>query len=212
MLEALNLHIVLNYIVELVASWGYAGIFVMMAIESSFLPLPSEVVMIPAGYLIYKGEMAFFPAFMAGVLGSVAGALVNYYLALWVGKPFLHRYGKYLLISEASLTKTEEFFREHGSFSTFTGRLIPVVRHLISLPAGLARMNMTKFIFYTATGAAIWVAILLLVGYFIGHNQDLIHIYMDKIILATLALIAVSTVAYIYVRKKINKKRAAKLN
>ncbi len=196
-----------NFLLDLVSGWGYWGIFIMMAIESSFIPLPSEVIIIPAGYLIHKGEMAVLPVMVAGVLGSIVGALVNYYLALLVGKPFLHKYGKYFLISESSLTKTEDFFREHGSFSTFTGRLIPVIRHLISIPAGLARMNMIKFITYTALGAAIWVAILIALGYFIGQNEELLHIYLHKIVVATLVLIALSTILYVYIRKNCRKNK-----
>ncbi|MCO6433056.1 DedA family protein, partial [Nitrosomonas nitrosa] len=113
----------------------------MMALESSFVPFPSEVVMIPAGYLASKGEMNIFAAILSGITGSLAGALFNYYLAVRFGRPFLIQYGRYVMFSEITMQKMEDFFARHGHISTFTGRLIPVVRQYISLPAGLAKMD-----------------------------------------------------------------------
>ncbi|MEK7843517.1 MAG: DedA family protein, partial [Pseudomonadota bacterium] len=153
---------IIDWIVRTVGGLGYPGIFIMMFLESSFVPFPSEVVMIPAGYLAYKGEMNLVLAILAGTLGSLTGALFNYYLAVKLGRPFLLHYGKYVMFSEASLRKMEDFFARHGHISTFTGRLIPVVRQYISLPAGLARMNLAVFSFYTSLGAGIWVTILAL--------------------------------------------------
>ena len=130
---------IINFIVETVGSLGYTGIFIMMFLESSFFPFPSEVVMIPAGYLASKGEMNIYLVLLFGILGSLAGALFNYYFAIKLGRAFLLRYGKYVLISEETILKMEDFFKAHGHISTFSGRLIPVVRQYISLPAGLAR-------------------------------------------------------------------------
>jgi membrane protein DedA with SNARE-associated domain len=195
---------IINFIVETVGSLGYTGIFIMMFLESSFFPFPSEVVMIPAGYLAYKGEMNIYLVVLFGILGSLAGALFNYYFAIKLGRAFLMRYGKYILISEETIEKMEEFFKKHGHISTFSGRLIPVVRQYISLPAGLARMNLFVFSLYTSLGAGIWVIILTLLGYFLGGNEDLIKEYLHTIIIVILILLAI--LAFWYYKKNKNKK------
>ncbi|MGB6328651.1 MAG: DedA family protein [Halarcobacter sp.] len=196
------LHEIVDFVVNMVAQLGYIGIFVMMFLESSFFPFPSEVVMIPAGYLAYKGEMNLFIAIFAGIAGSLAGAVFNYYLAIKFGRKFLSKYGKYVLIKEETLEKMESFFEKHGHISTFSGRLIPAVRHYISLPAGLARMNLWKFSLYTSLGAGIWVLILALLGYFIGSNQDLIDEYLKIIIISILVLLGVFILFYIRIKMK----------
>ena len=198
------LHEIIQTIVNTVSSWGYPGIFIMMALESSFFPFPSEVVMIPAGYLAYKGEMNLVVAILSGISGSLSGALFNYWLATKFGRPFLLRYGKYILFKEHSLQRMEEFFARHGHISTFTGRLIPAVRQYISLPAGLARMNLAVFSFYTSLGAGIWVTILALLGYSLGHNEEAIRENLHLITLATLG--AVMVIILLYVRIKLKKK------
>lgn len=159
---------IINFIVETIGQFGYIGIFFMMFLESSFFPFPSEVVMIPAGYLAYKGEMNIYIAIIMGILGSLGGALFNYFLAVKFGRSFILRFGKYFFFSEKSMQSMESFFEKHGEISTFVGRLITVVRQYISLPAGLARMNLAKFAFYTSLGAGIWVVILTILGYYVG--------------------------------------------
>jgi len=198
------LHDIIQFIVDTVGAWGYPGIFLLMALESSFFPFPSEVVMIPAGYLAYKGEMNLFLAIAAGIAVSLAGALFNYWLAMHLGRPFLLRYGKYVLFKEHSLQRMEDFFARHGHISTFTGRLIPAVRQYISLPAGLARMNLAVFSFYTSLGAGIWVTILALLGYTLGHNEAAIRDNLKLITLITLGAVAV--IILLYVRIKLKKK------
>ena len=198
------LHDIIQTIVDTVGAWGYLGIFLMMALESSFFPFPSEVVMIPAGYLAYKGEMNIVLAILAGIGGSLAGALFNYWLAMKFGRPFILRYGKYVLFKEQSLQRMEDFFVRHGHISTFTGRLIPAVRQYISLPAGLARMNLAAFSFYTSLGAGIWVTILAVLGYTIGHNEAALRDNLKLITLITLGVVAV--IVLLYVRLKLRKK------
>ena len=198
------LHDIIQLIVDTVGAWGYLGIFLMMALESSFFPFPSEVVMIPAGYLAYKGEMNIVLAILAGIGGSLAGALFNYWLAMKFGRPFILRYGKYVLFKEQSLQRMEDFFVRHGHISTFTGRLIPAVRQYISLPAGLARMNLAAFSFYTSLGAGIWVTILAVLGYTIGHNEAALRDNLKLITLITLGVVAV--IVLLYVRLKLRKK------
>jgi membrane protein DedA with SNARE-associated domain len=162
-----------HWLADTIFRLGYPGIIVLMAIESSVLPLPSELVMPPAGYLAAKGQMNGVLAVAAGTLGSVIGALVNYALALFVGEPLLRKYGRYVLVSARSLDRTEAFFRRHGEISTLIGRLLPVVRHLISIPAGVSRMSLGRFIFFTALGAGLWCGILTYLGWIIGrHGED----------------------------------------
>ena len=187
---------IINWIVRTVGDLGYPGIVFLMFLESSFIPFPSEVVMIPAGYLAYKGEMNLVLVILAGIFGSLAGALLNYYLAIKLGRPFLLHYGKYVMFNEASLQKMEDFFARHGHISTFTGRLIPVVRQYISLPAGLARMNLAVFSFYTSLGAGIWVTILALLGYFIGGNETLIRESLRDIVVTLVIVVILGVVVY----------------
>ena len=197
---------IVNFIVDTVSALGYGGIFIMMFLESSFFPFPSEVVMVPAGYLAYKGEMNIYIAILAGVAGSLAGALFNYYLAIKLGRKFLIKYGKYFFIKEETITKMEEFFKKHGHISTFSGRLIPAVRQYISFPAGLARMNLFIFSLYTSLGAAIWVVILTLLGYYLGDNEALIKEYLRYIIVAILfGLLLLGFWYYKRYKKSLNK-------
>lgn len=165
---------VVNFFAELIFELGYLGIALLMALESSFVPFPSEVVLPPAGYLAAQGRMSAWLAFSAGLLGSLTGALVNYFLAAKLGRPLLYRYGRYVLIKEKSLNRAEEFFQRHGEISMFVGRLIPVIRQLISLPAGFARMRLSLFLLYTTLGAGIWCAILTYIGWLAGRNADAI--------------------------------------
>jgi membrane protein DedA with SNARE-associated domain len=196
------LHDIVSFIVDTVSSLGYGGIFVMMFLESSFFPFPSEVVMIPAGYLAAKGEMNIYMVVFAGIAGSLAGAVFNYYLAIKFGRQFLSKYGKYVLVKEETLEKMEDFFAKHGHISTFSGRLIPAVRQYISLPAGLARMNLWKFSLYTSLGAGIWVIILSLLGYFIGENQALVDEYLKTIIISILGILVIMILLYVRLKMK----------
>ena len=175
MLETLAAH--LDAIAALAPTWGFAFVFVFMAIESSFIPFPSEVVMIPAGFLAARGELMHGPhaaalwlAIAVGVAGSLAGAFANYYLALWVGKPFLERYGKYFFVKPEPLARACEVFNRYGAATTFVCRLVPVIRQLISIPAGISRMPLGSFTLFTGLGAGIWTAVLALVGYGLGRS------------------------------------------
>jgi len=187
---------IINWIVETVGMLGYAGIVIMMFLESSFVPFPSEVVMIPAGYLAFKGEMNLMIAILCGIVGSLSGALFNYYLAIKLGRPLLIRYGTYVMFNEDTLSRMENFFNRHGHISTFIGRLIPVIRQYISLPAGLANMNLVIFSLYTSLGAGIWVIILALLGYYIGENEVLIKAYLHNIIVVLLLFCIIGATLY----------------
>ncbi len=193
---------IVNWIVSTVGSLGYPGIFLLMLIESSFIPFPSEVIMIPAGYLASKGDMNIAIAIACGILGSLMGALINYYLAIWLGRPLLIRYGKYVMFKEHHLVQMEDFFARHGHISTFTGRLIPMIRQYISIPAGLAKMNLPIFCFYTSLGAGIWVAILTLLGFYIGENEALIKEYLRDIVIILVIACIVGLAVYWHFQKK----------
>ena len=194
----------INFIVQTVGEWGYAGIFLMMFLESSFFPFPSEVAMIPAGYLAHQGQMSLVLAWCAGTAGSLAGAVFNYYLCYFFGRELVLKYGKYVGITKIKMQKFEAFFKRHGEISTFNCRLIPGIRQYISLPAGLAKMNLFKFSLYTTLGAGIWVAILLAVGWYLGKNYD--KSAFSHIVVALLAAVGLLTALYIVYVKRLSKK------
>jgi len=199
------IHEIANTIVSYIGDMGYFGIFLLMFLESTFFPFPSEIIMIPAGYLAFKGEMNLYIIVLVGILGSVFGALLNYYLAKYFGRSFILKFGKYFFIKEETLDKLESFFIKHGEISTFTGRLIPGIRQLISLPAGLARMNIAKFSLFTAMGAGIWVIVLVGVGYAVGSNEELISEYLKSATLIALVSVVLITIFYV-IRHKRRKK------
>ncbi len=168
---------------ELAPTWGFLLIVLFMTIESSFIPFPSEVVMIPAGFLAARGGLTIGSpvvdatlAIVAGTIGSLAGAYANYFLALRLGQPFLLRYGKYFFLAPEKLERAEEIFRRYGAGATFVCRLLPAIRQLVSIPAGLARMPLGSFTLWTGLGAGIWVTVLTVVGYSLGaHTSDMTY-------------------------------------
>lgn len=188
-------------LVDLIFDWGYLGIFLLMAVESSFIPFPSEIVLIPAGYLASQGEMNLGMIMAAALGGSMLGAFVNYYLAYLLGRKILMKYGKYFFISHDSIKKMDRFFSTHGAISTFIGRLIPGIRQLISIPAGLSHMNIATFSAYTALGAGIWAFILVMLGYFIGENQEMIDAYLKQIVIIILVFLVLLFLWYTYKNK-----------
>lgn len=196
------MHKIVAVVLGLVSGMGYTGIVVLMALESSFFPFPSEVVVPPAGYLAAIEEMNLFVVIAAGILGSVLGALLNYYIAVKFGRSLLIKYGNYFFITEEKFARVERFFADHGEITTFVGRLIPVIRQYISFPAGIARMNLVKFIFYTALGAGIWVVILAYVGYFVGNNIDLVKENLKTITFVLIPLLICLIIGYVYVNKR----------
>lgn len=175
MLETLAGH--LNALAAIAPTWGLVLVFVFMAVESSFIPFPSEVVMIPAGFLAARGELGIPPvpalaaAILTGVLGSLLGAFANYFLALRVGKPFLRKYGKWFFVKPEPLDRACEVFNRYGAATTFVCRLIPVIRQLISIPAGISRMPVGAFALFTGLGAGVWSAILAAVGFWLGRTS-----------------------------------------
>lgn len=198
-------------LVKTIETLGYSGIVLLMAMESSVLPVPSELVMPPAGYLAAKGVMNIWIALLCGTVGSMVGAYANYWVASRVGRWVFVRYGKFVLLSQKSLERTEAFFGRHGEIATFVGRLFPVIRHLISIPAGLARMRLDRFFAYTAAGAGIWCAILLGIGYVIGRAGEgrtqeelgaVFTAYSHRAVLVLLPVVALVVAGYVLFRRR----------
>ena len=192
-----------EWLVNTIGSMGYTGIISLMFLESSFFPFPSEVVMPPAGYLAWKGEMSLTLVLISGIAGSLLGALFNYWVAVKFGRPFFLKYGKYFFISPESIQKADDFFSKHGHISTLVGRLLPVIRQYISLPAGIARMPMKTFMLFTTIGAGSWVFVLTFAGYLLGEHQDLLKEYLHIISLGCIALaFIIGGVYYIIIKRR----------
>lgn len=196
------LHEAMNWLVTTIGAMGYSGVFILMAMESSIIPVPSELVMPPAGYLAHKGEMNMALAILCGTAGSLVGAYANYFASHYLGRPLVLKYGKYVLISPEKFARVETFFHKHGEISTFIGRLLPVVRHLISIPAGLAGMNHLRFSLYTLAGAGIWCTILAWIGYFIGREQELIMKYSRQAVIGVVIFSIVLVAVYVWVHRR----------
>lgn len=197
---------IIQGLLDLILRLGYFGIFIGMVIESSFFPFPSEVILIPAGALIASGEMTFVWVFLAGLAGSLAGALFNYYFALFLGRRVVDRlivkYGQAFFLNEQKLERAEMYFKKYGEITTFIGRLIPVIRQLISLPAGFSKMNIFKFCLFTSLGAGIWTLILIYLGYLFGNNSELIKANMNLILPVILLLSVIILIIYLIVNRR----------
>lgn len=204
---------IVQWVLDLTHGLGYTGVVILMAIESSFLPLPSELVIPPAAWLASEGKMNLYFLVLAGTVGSVIGASVNYFLSKWLGRPIIYKLAKKKVLKALGVTserieKVEKMFLNDAKKSTFIGRLIPVVRHLISIPAGFCKMPYGQFVLYTALGSFVWVAILSVLGYFLGSNRELLQQYYHEISWFLLALGLIWLLRKF--RKKIFKKRISK--
>jgi len=191
---------------------NYWVVTLFMAIESSFIPFPSEVVIIPAAYIaINQGTMSLPMIILSGTIGAVIGALVNYYLALWLGRPIIYKFSDtklshMLLIDRDGVEKAEKYFADHGAIGTFVGRLIPVIRQLISIPAGLSRLKMSTFVFFTTLGAAIWNGVLAGLGAILGKSMPediLIHKVQEYSGYVKIGIVAIVLVCFAYYVKKV---------
>ena len=195
-----------SWLVDTIGRMGYTGIVSLMFLESSFFPFPSEVVMPPAGYLAWKGEMSLILVLLSGIAGSLLGALFNYWVAVKFGRPFLLRWGKYFFVSPESIEKADKFFSKHGHVSTLVGRLLPVIRQYISLPAGIAKMPLKIFALYTSIGAGVWVIVLTFAGYFLGEHQDVLKNYLHVITIACVGLACMIAGIYVLILRRRRKK------
>ncbi|MFK7968339.1 MAG: DedA family protein [Rickettsiaceae bacterium] len=172
----------------------------MTFIESTFIPIPAEITLIPAGYLVHKGEMNGILVLLVSTIGTLAGSTANYYIAYFFGRRLFTKKGKYFFMNQSKLEKIEKFFASHGAISVFTGRFLPGIKHFISFPAGLAKMDIKSFCVYTLLGGAIWCAILISLGYLIGENEFLIKKYLKQVNFVLLILVSAIIAYYIWKR------------
>jgi membrane protein DedA with SNARE-associated domain len=200
----------IDLIISGIAFLGYGGIVLFMAVESACIPIPSEVIMPLSGYLAYKGTLNLVAVVLAGSLGSMLGSLVAYYAGLKLGRPFLVRYGKYLLMNEADIVRAEKWFARYGGRATFISRMVPVVRTFISFPAGIGRMELKTFTLYSFVGSIPWCAFLAYLGYVLGDSWRIIFDqYGHFVDYAVVAGIVILVAYYIYRKRKLASKAAA---
>jgi membrane protein DedA with SNARE-associated domain len=187
-----------TYITAFIDKTGYASVFVFMVMESMVFPVPSEAVMPFAGFLIATERFSFFGVIAASTVGSIVGSLLSYYLGLYGGKPVIDRYGKYLLLDRRDLEITERFFSKRGDIAIFISRFVPVVRHLISIPAGIGRMNLVKFVIYTVVGAGMWNAFLAVVGFYLRQRWELVMKYSKTVDIVVLVILVAIFALFVY--------------
>lgn len=203
------MHEIILYITNIVSGLGYTGIFIMMVLESSFFPFPSEVAMIPAGFLASKWEMNIYIAFFTGTIGALVGASINYFLWYYLGEPIIKslikKYGKYFFITESHYTQSQVFFEKHGIITTFLARFITIIRQLISLPAWVFKMNFAQFLFFTWLWAGLWNIILMFIGYIAGENEQLIAQYTKELLIWGILFVCITAYLYFHKNKRINK-------
>lgn len=189
----------IHYFTLLISQTGYLGVGILMALESMIAPVPSEAVMPFAGFLWFEKTFSFWGILLASTMGSMIGSLISYYLGAYGGRTAIKKFGRYLLLSEHHLLATENFFKKYGDKTIFVSRFIPVIRHLISIPAGIGRMPIGKFILYTAAGAALWNSFLAYLGYYLGSNWSKIREYSEIIDLVIIIGI-IAAVGYFFYR------------
>jgi len=200
-LEILNN--LIDFIISTISSSGYIGIFLLMIAESALIPIPSEVIMPFSGYLVSSGKFNVAFVIIAGSIGNLIGSLVAYYIGFRLGREFILKYGKYVLLRKSHLELTESYFKKYGDRSTFISRMLPAVRTYISLPAGVAKMNLKKFIIYTLIGSIIWNSSLTYIGIQLGQEwKNILHYsnYIDGIV-----AIGVIVVIVLLLRSRRNK-------
>lgn len=197
---------VIDWLVNLVSSLGYFGILLGMTIESTIIPFPTELILPPAGILVARGEMSYFIVLAMAIAGSILGALINYYMAYYLGRKAINKlllkYRRIFFIKEEELLKSEESFKKHGEITTFFGRLVPGIRSFVSLPAGFYKMNLFRFCLFTGLGAGIWGALLIYFGMLYGENQSSIDSMISSLTWIIVAVVIIAIAVYIYLHKR----------
>jgi membrane protein DedA with SNARE-associated domain len=199
-----------NFALTTISTLGYAGVFFLMMLESMVVPVPSELVMPFAGFLIAQGTFNFLLVLVASTLGSITGSLIFYYIGKTGGHALVERYGKYVLVDSQDILKTEQWFKRRGELTVFLARLIPVVRHLISLIAGIGKMNVKKFTVYTILGATLWNGILAYLGLLLGQHWETVSQYLEELDIVIVVLIIIGCVYVAYRHLKRRKKILAR--
>jgi len=193
-----------TYIVNIIASIGYVGIFLLMAIESACTPLPSEIVMPFSGFAAQRGELNFFMVVLAGSLGCLAGSMIAYTVGYYGGRPFLEKYGKYVFIKKHDIDLATRWFDRYGGKAVFLARLLPIVRAFISLPAGIARMDVKRFALYSFVGSVPWCLALAYVGVLLGDNWEKLEsywVYFDVLTVIGIITVVVYFAYKIFIKK-----------
>jgi membrane protein DedA with SNARE-associated domain len=186
-----------GFIIATISRLGYGGIVLLMAIESACIPLPSEIIMPFSGYLVSTGELNLWLVALAGAVGCVLGSIIAYYAGAWGGRPFIEKYGKYILISRHDLNLADRWFQRHGDITIFLGRLLPVIRTFIAFPAGIARMDLWRFNLYTFAGSFLWSLGLAWIGMKLGEHWDTLGIYFHRFDAAIGVVVLAGIVWYI---------------
>lgn len=186
-----------DLIIEGISTMGYMGIMLLTALEVVIFPIPSEIILPFSGYLAYLGRFSLYGVVLAGTIGSLLGSLAVYYLGLIGGRKLIIRYGKYFMISEKNIKMAEEWFEKYGEISVLISRLVPMVRTLISFPAGIGKMNLKKFVLYTAIGSSLWCYLLAYLGYLLGSNWTLINVFFKKLDIIVLIALIILTIYFI---------------
>jgi membrane protein DedA with SNARE-associated domain len=196
-----------QYITAFIDTTGYASVFVLMVMESMVFPVPSEAVMPFAGFLIAEAKFTFAMVIAASTAGSIVGSLLSYWIGRYGGRPFIDRFGKFFLLNRDDLTATEKFFNRYGEATIFICRFIPVVRHLISIPAGTGRMNLIKFSLYTIAGAGMWNAFLAVCGFYLRKRWETVMHYSHYVDIAVVVLLAAGV--FYFVKKHLQRRQRA---
>lgn len=191
-----------TFVINVISAFGYGGVFLAMAIESACIPLPSEIILPFTGYMVFLGHFNLWHATIAATLGNLFGALVAYYIGVWGGRPFLKRYGHYFFIKERELAWTERLFATRGEITVFVGRILPVIRTFISLPAGIARMNPFKMAIYTVLGALPWCLMLIIIGKKLGENWNTLKPLFHRFDIIIGVLIVGSLIYWLWQRQR----------
>ncbi len=192
------LEMLVSFAVNTISFFGYVGVFVLMMLESTLFPIPSELVMPFAGYLAFQGKMQFWLVVLIGGIAGVVGSLVSYYIGYYGGNAFIKNFGRYFLIHEEDMHWTISWFKRHGEKTIFISRFIPIIRHLISIPAGIARMDLKKFVIYTFIGATMWSLILTSLGYYLGSRWEDVHVVAQKFDYMIIGIIALVIIWFVW--------------
>lgn len=197
------------FAIDVISAIGYLGVFFLMVMESMVVPIPSELILPFAGFLISRGDFTFVGVMLVSSLGSIVGSLISYYMGMYGGNAFVLKYGKYVLLDEQDLKKTEQWFEKRGEYTIFISRFVPVVRHLISIPAGIGKMDLKRFCVYTVAGASMWNFILVYAGYLLGEHWDRIKHYSEPVSLTVAAALVIGFIWFVYrhVRDKLAARR-----
>lgn len=187
-----------TFVINTIEITGYAGITILMALESANIPIPSEIIMPFSGFLVWQGTLQFWPVVIWGAIGNLIGSLVSYYLGYFGGRPFFKKYGRFIFVTEHDVALAEKLFDKYGAIAIFVSKLLPIVRTFASFPAGLARMNILKFSIYSFIGSVIWSYFLTYVGFTAGENWDILKTYFHKFDWVIAALIIAAGIYWIW--------------